>query len=81
MQLYDYFSPTGHKPVLLLKVGRKYLHVLLNDGTLVVKRLPVSDWDYLTPIADRRALAKFRKLARKQGVRNLSRGVRQALGV
>lgn len=84
MKVIDYHRDTGHKPGLLVETGRQYLHILLNEDTgLIVRKVPLSEQRYIRELDYplRRALARFRKIARKQGLRNLSKRVRQALSV
>lgn len=48
IKLQNYRTENGTKTVLVSDKGRKYLHVLMMDGQLVVRKVPKSESRYMT---------------------------------
>ncbi len=84
MKMINYHSNTSVKPCLLTKVGRTRIHVLsYTEHGLKLKSLPMAelafckDLDY--PV--RRALTRYRKIARRLKLKNVPKNVREVLNV
>lgn len=79
----DYHTDRGHKPCLLVKMGTKYIHIVVNEDTgLKLKKLPKSELKYMKDIEYPwgKAWNKYRHMAQLQGLKTLSKELRQALG-
>lgn len=50
IELMNYHSETGKRPVLIWKRGRKFVHVLTTEDVGPrVRRLPLRETEYMTP--------------------------------
>ena len=60
----------GARPALIMNQGRKWMTLLVVDnGRLKTKRIPMTDAQYLSPIPTnyRKARASWRRMAKKRG--------------
>lgn len=71
-QLCSYRTTAGVKTVLVDDRGRKYLHVLIMNGTLTVRKVPKEEGRYMRPVIQSkrtRALSSTVRQLRSYGKR------------
>lgn len=73
IELKSYHTDQGFKTVLVDDSGRKWMQVLMMDGNLVVKKVPLSEARYMKPcIGKTKAMStlvrQYRAFGKKNGM-------------
>ena len=74
IRLQNYQTNHGVKTVLVGEPGRKYMPLLVMDGTLVVKKVPLNHERYMRPVVEEKvrrnlnpAVARFASYGARHG--------------
>ena len=74
-ELRNYHTEHGNKTVILDSNGRKWCHVLMMDGGLIVKKVPTEDRRFMREVIQhgrtksmKTVLRQFRKYGRRTGM-------------
>ena len=75
-ELVTYRTDAGIKTAIALKPGRKWLPVIVIDSPMRVRKVPLSERRFMTPLADyplRRAVRKYLAAGRRLGITKRAR--------
>ena len=64
-ELKMFHTEQGCKTVLVSDKGRKYLHLLMMDGQLVVRKIPKTEERYLRDVVQEKKIPALTTLVRK----------------